>query len=105
MKNIKLSEAITSKSLVKGGWTVQSHEIICAAPQVILLAGEQVTAAQLWVIASQDNCALIWISMNRQERQYLYCSSGKKSWEIDHLEGTILHKILIEKHIDVLLMS
>lgn len=65
------------KSLVKGGWTVQSHEIICAALQVILLAGEWVTAAQ-WVIASQDNCALIWISMNRQESYYLDCSSGKK---------------------------
>lgn len=47
MKNIKLLEAITSKSLVKGGWTAQSHEIIRAALQVILLAGEWVTAAQL----------------------------------------------------------
>lgn len=58
MKNIKLLEAITSKSLVKGGWTVQSLEIICAALQIVLLAGEWVTAAQSGVIASQDNCAL-----------------------------------------------
>lgn len=45
MKNTKLLEAITSKSLVKGGWTVQSHEIICAALLVTFLAWEQVTAA------------------------------------------------------------